>query len=653
MKKLIFVLVMSILMVGLVLGNEETKENQKQQQQEETKTGPKRLKYHIVVTATRTEQPKLELGSSTTLIRFEDLKKAGKKTVLEALSAVPGVDVVQNGGAGKTADVFIRGANSEHTLVMIDGVEVNDPMSPGRTFDFGQLSLDNIDRIEIVRGPQSTLYGSDAMGGVINIITKKGVGKSRFFISAEGGSYGTFRESAGATGGDETVDYSFEASRFDTRGFSASGEQYGNTEKDGYGNTTLSGRLGLKASKNLEFHLISRYIDAKNDIDNFAGEGGDDPNYVTDSQQLILAANARLSLLKDKWEQRFGISYNNIHRDLTNPTDELHPFDSSEGVYKGRIFKLDWQHNIYLHPTNTITAGIEYEREQGESEYSYESMWGPGESLFPKKSARTTGIYLQDSIKIKDTFFMTLGVRFDDHSRFGNETTFRIAPAVVLKSGTKLKATYGTGFKAPSLYQLFAPATAWGPVGSENLDPEKSKGWDIGVEQFLFEDRLTLSFTYFRNDFKNLILYDWTQGYINVSKAETRGYEILLSARPVKALTIQGSYTYTDAIDKETDEPLLRRPKHKANLIFNLQLFKKANANLSIIHVGQRYDVFPYPTRIEADAFTLFNLAASYQVTKNIEVFGRIDNLFDTEYEWVLGYGTAGRSAYVGIKATY
>jgi vitamin B12 transporter len=652
MKKRFFVLVMSLLMVGLVLGNEETKEKQKQQK-EETKTGTKRLKYHIVVTATRTEQPKLELGSSTTLIPFEQLKKAGKATVAEALAAVPGLDVVQNGGPGKTANVFIRGANSEHTLVMVDGVEVNDPMSPGRTFDFAHLSLDNIERIEIVRGPQSTLYGSDAMGGVINIITKKGEGKSRVFISAETGSYGSFREAAGLSGGTGTVNYSLEISRFDSKGFSESGEKYGNTEKDSYGNTTLSGRLGFKPAKNLEFNLISRYITARNDLDNFAGVGGDDPNYIIAARQFLLAANSRLSLLKGKWEQRLGISYNNIHRDLTNPTDQFQPFDSQEGLYKGRIFKIDWQHNLYLHSTNMVTAGIEYEQEWGESVYSWESVWGPGESSFPGKSARTSGIYLQDSIKIQDTFFMTLGVRFDDHSRFGTETTFRIAPAVLLKSGTKLKATYGTGFKAPSLYQLYAPATVWGLVGNQNLEPEKCQGWDIGIEQFLLNDYLTLSFTYFQNDFEDLILYDFIQGYINISQAETKGFEIFMSARPLKDLTIQGSYTYTDAQDRETGEQLLRRPKHKANLSFNLRLFKRANANLFIIHVGKRLDLFPYPTISEADAYTLFNLAASYQVSKHIELFGRIDNLFDREYEAVLGYGTPGRSAYVGIKATY
>ena len=652
MKKLFFVLVMSILilMLGPVLGNAETNENQ---QDDETKTEPQRLRYHIVVTATRTEQPKLELGSSTTLISFEDLIKAGKETVAEALAVVPGLDVVQNGGAGKTADVFIRGANSEHTLVMMDGVEVNDPMSPGRTFDFAHLSLDNIERIEIVRGPQSTLFGSDAMGGVINMITKKGKEKSRVFISAETGSYNTFREAAGIGGGTDTVNYSLEISRFDSKGFSESGEKYGNTEKDGYGNTTLSGRVGFKPAKNLELNLISRYITARNHLDNFAGAGGDDPNYITDASQFLLAVNSRLSLLKGKWEQRFGVSYNHMRRDLDNPTDQFQPFDSQEGLFRGRIFKIDWQHNLYLHSTNTITAGIEYEREWGESAYSWESLWGPGESSFPGKSARTTGFYLQDSVKIRDTFFMTLGVRMDDHSRFGTVTTFRIAPAWLFKSGTKLKATYGTGFKAPSLYQLYAPATAWGPLGNQNLEPEKCQGWDIGIEQFLANDRLTLSFTYFRNDFEDLILYDFIQGYINISQAETKGFEIFMSAGPFKDVTISGSYTYTDARDRETGEPLLRRPKHKANLTFNLRFFKRANANLFIVYVGKRLDLFPYPAITEADAYTLFNLAVSYRLSEHIEVFGRLDNLFDKEYEAVLGYGTPGRSAYLGIKASY
>jgi vitamin B12 transporter len=645
MKQWFIVLTIILLVCAGALAEESKDETGKE--------SPDTLKYHIVVTATRTEQPTLELGSSTTVLTAAELEQSGKETVVEALAAVPGLDVIQYGGAGKTASVFLRGANTEHTLVMIDGVEVNDPMSPGRTFDFAHLSLDNIDRIEIVRGPQSTLYGSDAMGGVINIITKKGEGKPRFFVAAEAGSYNTYRESAGINGGSKSANYALEVSRFDSKGFSASAAKYGNTEKDGYGNTSISARLGFNPVPHLGIDLITRYTDAINDLDNFAGVGGDDPNYTLDFKQFLLAANASLSLLNGKWEQRVGVSYSRTRRNLDNAIDALNPFDSSHGVYKGRILKVDWQHNFYLQRGNTITAGLEYEKESGDSVYRWDSLWGPGESLFPEQSARTTGVYLQDNLKIREIFFMTLGVRFDHHNRFGAETTYRFAPAVVLKSGTKIKATYGTGFKAPSLYQLFAPATAWGPVGNQNLEPETSKGWDMGIEQYLFNDRLSFSFTYFQNDFRALIDYDSFQGYINVAEAETRGYEIFMSAVPVHALTLQASYTYTDAKNKVTGEKLLRRPRHKANLSLNFRFFKKAVANLDILYVGERDDLFPYPTRTTAEAYTLFNLAASYRLTKNFKIFGRLDNIFNRDYEAVLGYGAPGRSAYIGIKASY
>jgi len=611
------------------------------------------LKYNIVVTATRTEQPTLEIGSTTTLITAEQLEKGGKKTLVEALSTVPGLDVVQNGGPGSTASIFIRGANSEHTMIMIDGIRVNDPISTGRTFDIGHLTLDNVSRIEIVRGPQSTLYGSDAMGGIINIITKRGQDKPSAYISAETGSYDTFRESAGISGRTGRFDYSIGVSRFDTKGISAAAEKYGNTEKDGYGNTSINSRFGFSPKEGLEFNLIARYTNAKSDLDNFEGPGGDDPNYIQDTKFFLLNGYTKLSLLKGKWEQRLNVSFNQIRRNLTNDIDHLNPLDSSLGKYKGHIFKLGWQHHLYLNPSNTITAGIEYERETGDSYYSYESSWGPGESIFPKESAHTTGFYVQDSINLENTFFINFGIRIDDHSRFGTETTYRIAPAVVLKSGTKLRATYGTGFKAPSLYQLYSPATDWGAVGNQYLEPEKSKGWDLGLEQFFFNNRLRFSFTYFRNDFDNLIDYDWMQGYINIAEAKTEGLEIYVFVRPLKNLTFTGSYTYTNTLDKIDNERLLRRPKHKANLAANFRFLKKGNLHLDFIYVGERDDVFPYPTRTVADPYSLFNLATDFRVFRNIEIFGRIDNLLDKDYEEVLGYGTPGRSAYIGIKASY
>lgn len=605
----------------------------------------------IIVTATRIEEPAKEVASSVTVITEKEIESKKAKTVLEVLKGIPGLDITQSGGFGQLTDIFIRGAKPEHTLVMIDGVEMNDPMSPGRSYDLAHLSVDNIERIEIVRGPQSTLYGSDAIGGVINIITKKGEGKPKLFISGEGGTYNTFREAAGLSGGTKWVNYSFGISRLDTKGFSAAHEKYGNTEKDGHENTSLSARVGFTPTENLDIDFIVRYIDAKTDLDAGGGRGGDDPNYVSDSKQLFLRTQGGLLLFNGLWEQKLGFSLTNHNRDYRDDKDAQHPDDSSRGFYDGKMWKVDWQHNLYLHKTNTLTIGVEYEEERGESEYSWESAWGPGKSVFPKKSANTKGAYIQDKIALYESFFATFGIRLDDHSRFGSETTYRIAPAYLFKkTGTKIKATYGTGFKAPSLYHLYAPATAWGPIGNENLKPEKSKGWDVGIEQYLFQDRLAVGVTYFRNDFEDLIDFDWAKGYINIAKAKTEGVEIFASVRPVEDLTVRVGYTYTDTEDKETGQRLLRRPLNKGSLNLNYLFLKKGIANLDVIYVGKRDDWVPYPQRGNANDYTLVNLAASFDISKNIQVFGRVENLLDKKYEEVWGYGTPGFSIFGGIK---
>ncbi|MEW6419512.1 MAG: TonB-dependent receptor [Nitrospirota bacterium] len=606
----------------------------------------------IVVTATRIEEPVEEVASSVTVITKKDIESKKARTVPEVLKSVQGLDISQSGGPGQLTDIFIRGAKPEHALVMIDGVEMNDPISPGRSFDLAHLTVDNIERIEIVRGPQSTLYGSDAIGGVINIITKKGEGKPKFFISGEGGTYNTFREAASLSGGTKLVNYSLGISHLNTEGFSAANEKYGNTEKDGYKNTSLSARVGFAPMECLDIDFIVRYIDAKTDLDAKGGIGGDDPNYVSRSKQLFLRTQGSLLLFKGLWEQKIGFSLSNHDRDYLDDKDAQHPDDSSKGLYNSKMWKVDWQHNLYLHKTNTLTTGIEYEEERGESEYSWESAWGPGESLFPEKSANIKSAYIQDKIVLYESLFTTLGIRVDDHSRFGSEITYRIAPAYLFKkTGTKIKATYGTGFKAPSLYQLYAPATEWGPIGNENLKPEKSKGWDAGMEQYLFQNRLTFGATYFWNDFEDLIDFDWAKGYINIAKAQTKGAEIFVTARPIEDLTVKGSYTYTDTEDKETGQRLLRRPLNKGSLNLNYLFLEKGNVNVDIIYVGKRDDMDPDTyERVKAGDYTLINLAASYDITKNIQVFSRIDNLFDQDYEEVKGYGTPKFSIFGGIK---
>jgi vitamin B12 transporter len=288
---------------------------------QEKKEQEKALEHHIVVTATKTKQPQAEVASSVTVITAEELQMTRKEMVLDVLRYATGLDVIQNGGVGTLANISIRGSGAGHTLVLMDGVEMNDPMSPDRSFNFGHLTVDNIEQIEVVRGPQSMLYGSDAMGGVINIITRKGEGKPKYFLSGEGGAYNTFRGTAGVSGGTDLINYSLSLSRFDTKGFSAASDKYGNMEQDGYGNTSFSARFGLTPIKNLDVDFIGRYTNAKTDLDVRGGEGGDDPNYTADAKQFFLRAQADLRLLDGKWGQKLGFSFSNNDRNYQNNKD--------------------------------------------------------------------------------------------------------------------------------------------------------------------------------------------------------------------------------------------------------------------------------------------------------------------------------------------
>lgn len=606
----------------------------------------------IVVTATRIETASREVGSSITVITNQQIEEGQNTTVLEVLRTVPSLDVIRSGGPGGQTSVFIRGAQSEHTLVLIDGVEMNDPITPGRSCDFASLTTDNIERIEIIRGPQSILYGSDAIGGVINIITKRGKGTPRGFMSAEGGSFNTFTEKAGVSGGNQWTNYSLGIYHWDTDGISAASEKDGNHEKDGYENTSISTKLGVTPAENFDADFILRYINAKADIDNFGGVGGDDPNNKEDLEQLFFRTQARLSLFNDLWEQELGFFLTDLDRDYRNGTDADHPSDLDRSSYDGKILKFDWQHNLYLHETNTLTLGIENEEEKGKSKYYSESAWGPYTSRFKEKTARTTGYYLQDQIKLWDSWFTTLGVRMDDHSRFGSETTYRITSAYLIQqTGTKLKGSLGTGFKAPTLYQLYSQ------YGEKNLDPEESTGWDIGMEQSLFDKKLILGVTYFSNKFDELIEFEsGTSKYINVAEAETQGVEVFASVRPNDDLTFRASYTYTDTENKETGEDLLRRAQNKFGLNVNYQFMDKGNVNLSLFYVGKRddndYSTWP-ATRVELDNYVLANLAASYDITRNIQVFGRVENFLDEDYEEVKGFGTPKLSAFAGCKLSF
>ena len=609
----------------------------------------------VVVTANRLETATGEVGSSITVITAKEIDQRQQKFLLGVLRSVPSIDVVQNGGPGSTTSVFMRGANSEHTLVLLDGIELNDPSVPGGGYDFANLPTDNIERIEILRGPQSTLYGSRAMGGVINIITRYGYGKPSGFLSAQGGSFYTAAEKAGISGGSELYNYSLGLSRFDTGGISASGKKQGNTENDGYQNTSVNTRLGITPTSNLSVDFIFNYLKTRVDLDNSGGVGGDDPNYIQKSDQISFRSQADLALFENRWEQRLGVSFNDLNRDVNNGTDAAHPSDLSRASYHGQSVTVDWQHTLHLHETNSLTLGIERKEENAKSDYYSESPWGPYSSPWDEHSAHTSGYYLQDQVRLWDAWFTTVGVRLDDHSRFGTEATYRFTSAFTVKqTNTTVKGSYGTAFKAPSLYQLYAPT-----YGDLNLKPEKNAGWDVGVEQYLPGGKMSMGATYFHNDFDDLINFDSNLSkYKNIGRAMTQGVELTAALRPVDELTLRIGYTYTKTEDKETGLELLRRPRNKISFDGNYRFLKNANANLGIVYVGARFDNVYDPatyasTRVKMGEYLLVNLSMACDIEKNLQVFGRVDNLFDRSYEEVTGYGTAGISAFGGVKVSF
>jgi len=589
----------------------------------------------VIVSATKTEQYQAEVGSSTTVITAQDLKKNGKRTVLEVLRDVPGVSVMQCGNLGGSTSIYLRGSKPGHTLVMIDGVEVNDPMATGRSFNFAHLLIDNIERIEVVRGPQSTLYGSDAIGGVINVITKKGKGKPEWEALFEGGSDNTFKETLGFSGSSDKLNYSLSLLRLDSDGISAAA---GGSEDDGYENTTFSTRLGYEVSENSNLDFVLRYIDAKYDYDDGANQ--DDPNKVGWWENIMgkVAFNQAVNSI---WDHKLSFSYSKTKRMYRDDPDSVDTSDNTHNWYIGDNKKFEWQHNISPVDWNTTTCGFEYEEERG---FSDGYNWGS--TRFDRKTVDNKAYYLQNQLKLWEKFFTTIGLRVDDHELFGTETTYKISSAYFIpKTGTRFKANWGTGFKAPSLYQLYSTS-----YGNTALNPDESESYDFGFEQSLLDDKISFEATYFHNDFKNMV--DWDSGkYKNIDNAVTKGVETGLTFKLIESLTMAVNYTYLDTEDKDTGLKLARRPKSQAGININWAFSEKGNLNLSASCVGSRWSDNANTQRLKQ--YDKVDLSMLYDLTDNFQIFARAENLFDENYQEVYGYATPGASFYAGVKATF
>ncbi|MBS0210686.1 MAG: TonB-dependent receptor [Planctomycetes bacterium] len=609
----------------------------------------------VVNSASLGGTPLGQAGSSVTVITAEQIQQRRQTSVLEMLRGLPGLNVVQSGGPGQPASVFIRGASSEQTKVILDGIWMNDPLTTGRLFDFSTLSVDNIDRIEVIRGPQSTLYGSDAIGGVINIVTKKGSGPRSSTATAMGGSFGMARESYSVSGGNQKMNYSAAGSYYQNTGISAADSRLpGNTDPNGFNNTNLSTRLGWTPTKNFDVEFIMRYMHGVSKTDLFGGPFGDDPNGHSDTDQLFTRTQLHYRGEEEIYETWLGYNTSNTTRDYrSDPGPNSTAFQLSHT--NGTTNMVDWKNAVHLTKRNTLFAGASYISESGCSSFSFlDPAFPPAFVDVASPSTITdTAVYCQDQIQLGERWFTNVGVRQDNYSQAGLATTYRLSSLYrVPGSETAVRGSLGTGFKAPSIYQLFDAQ-----FGRPNLLPEQSQGYDFGVDQPLFDNQVVLSATYFRNQFTNLIQFQsagFSGFYTNVGRAASAGLEFTALVRLDSRTTLTGMYTKLDTRDEVNDVKLLRRPDDAASIGLNRKYFRdRANLNLTVMYVGQRDDIDYIGNRVQLDPYVVAYVAGSYNLTQRVQLFGRIDNLTDTRYQEVSGFGVMPFSGYAGASATW
>jgi len=582
----------------------------------------------IVATASRWEEPLERVPQDVTVITRADIEKKGVPFVADLLRLQSDIQIIQNGGPGTQATIIMRGGGSNQVLVLIDGIKLNSP-STGSA-DLSGLLTSDVERIEILKGAQSTLYGSEAMAGVVNIITKKGAGKLKGDLSVEGGSFSTVKSAGSVSGGTGRTNYRLSANWSDTDGIPIAKN---GSVPNGYTNKSLSARLGANPTDNSSMELNLRYGKERTQLDdNIYGVGPVDTlNYLQDRESYLVAATGKI-FPWEKYEQSLTLSY---------LRDDLDASGSATAWNNYRIKTttklLDWQHTVDLNPL-TITGGIAYRDEAAENVGTFDQSINNKAGYFNAKLAL-----------INDTLILNAGMRYDDHSTFGGAFSSRTGLLYTIKPlEMRFKANFGSGFRAPALNELYFPF-----YGNLDLQPEKSTGYDLGVEKDFFGKKLVVGATWFRQRYRNLIQsveispYTWTAD--NIGKAQTEGVEIKVSALPADNLKLNVSYSYLDAINKDTGAYLPYRSRNKFTSSVEYTVAKLTLIG-EYLYVAKRFDSFQ---NRDMSPYSLVNLKGSYLLHKNLSLFARIDNLLDKSYEEVAGYGTPGISVYGGVKVSF
>jgi vitamin B12 transporter len=594
----------------------------------------------VVVSATRIPTLESQVASSITVVTADDIAAKELLTLPDLLQEVPGLNVVQTGGPGGQTSVFMRGTNANHVKVLVDGIDVSDPSSANDTFDFGQFLTPDIAQIEVLRGPQSGLYGSDAIGGVINIITKKGEGPAQFTAGVEGGSFDTFNQMGGVSGSEGGFHYVANIAHFYSGATPVTPLEDlapGETRNDDrYNNVTASTKLGYDVTDNFDLGFVGRYTDSQLHFT------GDDFNTgfpdTTQSESGVLEyftrATAHLALFNGFFEQTLGLAYSSTSSTDASP-------DGPTSYFAGDRTKLDWQGNLRFSDSETLVIGAEHEREEIRLPLSAGMSIDSG--------------YAELQSTLVENFFNAINLRYDDNDRFGSKLTYREAPTyLIAATGTKLKASVGTGFKAPTLSELFQNYPSFGFYANPNLKPETSIGYDAGFEQALFADSVQFGATYYRNDIKNLIDFNASfTSNINVGKAETDGVEAFIAYQPIESLNLRADYTYTEANDQIAHLELERRPKNKVSVDARWHATKALSFDVDVLYVSSWTDTDRqgFIENVRWPGYTTADIAVNYDVNDMFTVYGRVSNLADENYQDPRGFLRPGRGFFAGIKA--
>ncbi|MEW6007768.1 MAG: TonB-dependent receptor [bacterium] len=576
----------------------------------------------IVVKAERVKTTLEEAISTIRVITRDEIEASGCKTLVELLKAFSSINVCQRGGIGKSSSIFIRGGDSKHTIVMIDGVKINDPSKMGREPDISHIMLDDISQIEVLYGPSGVLYGSDGMGGLINIVTQKKKGTS---LTMEGGSLRTIKvgiENGGRIG---KLGYNVISSYLETSGISAA--KIGK-ESDGYSNLLAGFSLEYEFSPLFKMETNIRNTKGESEYDGYLWGVGmvDDLDNKESFRNTIFSSKVDYSLFNG-WR-------NCVKASICETKRENNEGDKPIETYLGRTKIIDWQNNLSF-KNNELAFGGNYEEEFCETKDI-------------NKKRENKAAYLQNRISLKP-LRLGFGGRVDD-TVFGSKDTYQVS-SLLSKDDVMLRLSWAKGFKAPSLFQLYAPANpAWGFLGgNSNLKPEESESLELGIE--LKKRNFSFKATHFKNDFENLIVYytdpiTFQGTYRNIGSATTEGNEISISLKPSKDTSILANYTLlTKANDNSTGKRLLLRPEKRLSLSL-IWVLKSLSLYIDTIYVGERIDYGNIPL----PEYKIFNLGYLWKISDGFTFKGRIENLFDASYEEVSGYGTEGRSFYGGFK---